>query len=105
MIWIMKEDQNTEFKEAWHDEYTRYISAFYNTQGGKLLIGINDEGQVCRLDNPKRLLEKLPNFIVQKTEITSLIELHEEEGKPFISIEVQPSSMPISVHGRYYTRV
>lgn len=32
----MKEDQNTEFKEAWHDEYTRYISAFCNTHGGRL---------------------------------------------------------------------
>lgn len=56
----MKEDQNTEFKEAWHDEYTRYISAFCNTQGDKLLIGINDKGQVCGLDHPEKLLEKLP---------------------------------------------
>ena len=27
----MKEDQHIEFKESWHDEYTRYVSAFCNT--------------------------------------------------------------------------
>ena len=32
----MEENQHTEFKESWHDEYTRYISAFCNTEGGVL---------------------------------------------------------------------
>lgn len=35
----MKENQYTEFKESWHDEYVRYISAFCNTDGGTLYIG------------------------------------------------------------------
>ena len=38
----MEENQHTEFKESWHDEYTRYISAFCNTEGGVLYIGIDD---------------------------------------------------------------
>ena len=42
----MKEDQHIEFKESWHDEYTRYVSAFCNTQGGVLYIGLNDNGTV-----------------------------------------------------------
>lgn len=63
----MPEDQHTEFKESWHDEYTRYISAFCNTNGGTLYIGINDNGKVVGVDAPKKLIEKLPNFISQKT--------------------------------------
>lgn len=100
----MKENQYVEFKESWHDEYVRYVSAFCNTKGGTLFIGIDDKGRVIGLDEPKRLLEKLPNFIVQKTGIMPLITLDEKNGKEYISIQVQTSSMPISVHGRYYTR-
>lgn len=36
----MKENQNIEFKEKWKDEYLKVIAA--NTNGGKLLIGINE---------------------------------------------------------------
>lgn len=100
----MQEDQHTEFKEAWHDEYVRYVSAFCNTKGGTLFIGVDDRGNVIGVDTPKRLLEKLPNFIAQKTGVMPLITLEEKAGKECISIQVQPSSMPISVHGRYYTR-
>lgn len=100
----MKENQYTEFKESWHDEYVRYISAFCNTDGGSLYIGINDRGEVVGLQNSEKLIEKLPNFIVQKTGIMPLIHLKEKEGKEYLEIIVQPSAMPISVHGRYYTR-
>ena len=33
-----------------------------------------------------------------------LVHLKESNGKEYLEIEVQPSAMPISVHGRYYTR-
>lgn len=100
----MEENQHTEFKESWHDEYTRYISAFCNTEGGVLYIGIDDKGEVVGIEQPKKLIEKLPNFIAQKTGIMPLIHLREKAGKEYLEIEVQPSAMPISVHGRYYTR-
>ena len=97
----MEENQHTEFKESWHDEYTRYISAFCNTEGGVLYIGIDDKGEVVGIEQPKKLIEKLPNFIAQKTGIMPLIHLREKAGKEYLEIEVQPSAMPISVHGRY----
>lgn len=100
----MKEDQHVEFKESWHDEYTRYVSAFCNTQGGVLYIGLNDNGTVVGIEHPEKLIERLPNFIAQKTGIMPLVHLKESNGKEYLEIEVQPSAMPISVHGRYYTR-
>ncbi|WP_456087505.1 AlbA family DNA-binding domain-containing protein [Parabacteroides sp.] len=60
----MKENQTTEFKESWHDEYVRYVSAFCNTDGGTLYIGIDDEGRVVGVKQTGKLIEKLPNFIV-----------------------------------------
>lgn len=39
----MKEDQHSEPKKAWDNEYTRYIFAFCNTEGGILYIGMDQE--------------------------------------------------------------
>ena len=80
----MEENQHTEFKESWHDEYTRYISAFCNTEGGVLYIGIDDKGEVVGIEQPKKLIEKLPNFIAQKTGIMPLIHLREKAGKEYL---------------------
>ena len=100
----MKENQYTEFKESWHDEYVRYVSAFCNTEGGTLYIGINDRGEVIGVQYPEKLIEKLPNFIAQKTGVMPLVCLKKQGEKEYLEIIVQPSAMPISVHGRYYTR-
>ena len=69
-----------------------------------LYIGISDKGEVVGVEQAEKLIEKLPNFIAQKTGITPIVQLHESEGKEYVSIECQPSVMPISVHGRYYMR-
>ncbi len=39
-----KESQTTEFKSSWRDEYFKWICAFANTDGGKLIIGLDDNG-------------------------------------------------------------
>lgn len=36
--------QNVEFKSNWRDEYLKVISAFVNTDGGKLMIAMNEKG-------------------------------------------------------------
>ncbi|MBR1809922.1 MAG: ATP-binding protein [Paludibacteraceae bacterium] len=59
----MKEDQHTEFKRLWKDEYIQYISGFANAQGGILFIGIGDDGTVCGVNNAAKLLADLPNQI------------------------------------------
>ncbi len=42
----MNEDQHTEWKETWRDEFLKWISAFANADGGVLHIGRNDQGVV-----------------------------------------------------------
>lgn len=41
-----KESQTIEFKSKWHNEYLKTICAFANTNGGKIIIGISDEGNI-----------------------------------------------------------
>lgn len=43
------ESQTIEYKLKWDDKYLRYISGFANAQGGTLLIGVADNGEVLLL--------------------------------------------------------
>ena len=46
----MKENQHTEFKESWHDEYPRYISALYLTFSHERINELSDmEREVYRI--------------------------------------------------------
>ena len=51
----MKESQNTEFKQSWHDEYLKWICGFANAKGGKLLIGVDDAGSPVGVANDDRM--------------------------------------------------
>lgn len=42
----MRENQNIELKENFKDEYLKVISALANSGGGKLIIGVNDKGDI-----------------------------------------------------------
>ena len=42
----MTENQNIEYKESWRDEYLKWICGFANAQGGKIYIGVTDNGKV-----------------------------------------------------------
>lgn len=57
------ESQNIEFKESWRDEYLKWICGFANAQGGSLYIGIKDNGEVCGVQDAKKLMEDIPNKV------------------------------------------
>ena len=59
----MKEDQHTEFKRLWKDEFFRELSAFANSQGGTLYIGVEDDGTIVGVKDAKSLLQDMPNKI------------------------------------------
>ncbi len=53
------ESQNIEFKESWRDEYQKWICGFANAQGGVLYVGVKDNGEVCGLQDAKKLMEDI----------------------------------------------
>ncbi|MEW5949545.1 MAG: ATP-binding protein [Thermodesulfobacteriota bacterium] len=99
-----RESQNIEFKSAWKDDCLKAISAFANGTGGKVLIGLNDRGQFVGLKNAVKLLEDIPNIIRNKLGIIPTVELSRTNNDEFISIIINPSSVPISCNGRFYLR-
>ena len=103
-ITSMKESQQTEFKLNWRDEYLKHLCAFANSQGGKLCLGIEDNGTVSGVKNAKKLLEDIPNKAIQRLGITADLQLKEYNNKDLIEVNVKPASVPISYHGKYYIR-
>ena len=60
----MQENQNTEFKESWRDEYLKWICGFANADGGSLIIGRSDKGKYVGLKDSRTLLELIPNKVL-----------------------------------------
>ena len=59
-----EEKQDIEFKQSWRDEYLKWICAFSNTNGGTLYIGVQDDGEVCGVEDAHKLSEDIPNKIL-----------------------------------------
>lgn len=100
----MSESQNIEYKESWRDEYLKWICGFANAQGGRIYIGIDDNQQVVGVADTKRLMEDIPNKIVNYLGIVADVNLLHKEDKDYIEIAVQPCNLPIAYHGIYHYR-
>ena len=98
------ETQNTEYKREWNDEYLKWICGFANAHGGKLYIGIDDSGEVHGLSNANKLLEDIPNKIVNYLGIIAEVNLLGREPDYYIEIIVSPSDVPVSYKGIYHLR-
>lgn len=72
----MTEHQHIEWKESWRDEYLKWIAGFANAQGGVLVIGKNDAGEVVGVADAKRLPVDLPNKVRDVLGIVVAVNLH-----------------------------
>lgn len=100
----MKEHQHIELNESWHDEYLKWICGFANANGGKLVIGRNDMGEVVGLKGASKLLENLPNKVRDVLGIMVDVNLCNEKDMAYLEIVVAPYPNPISYKGEYYYR-
>lgn len=100
----MNENQNIEWKESWRDEYLKWICGFANATGGKIYIGMNDNGQVVGVADAKKLLEDIPNKVRDVLGIIVDVNLLEKDGLEYVEIDVPPYSNPINYKGQYHYR-
>lgn len=100
----MPEDQNIEWKASWRDEYLKWICGFANAQGGRVYIGMDDNGLVTGISNYQQLMEDIPNKIVSMLGIMPEVNLLEQNGLFYIEINVAPSSVPVNYKGEYHYR-
>lgn len=100
----MTESQNIEYKTSWRDEYLKWISGFANANGGKIYIGVDDNGIVVGIQDIHKLMEDIPNKIVNYLGIVADVNLLEAEDKKYLEIVVSPSGVPVSYKGIYHFR-
>ncbi len=89
-------------------EIIESITAFANTDGGRLFVGISKTGEVQGVQIGKGTVEGLVNRIAQHTDpkIQPKITVKKIEGKQIIVIEVKPSKDKLVLaDGRPYKRV
>ncbi len=99
-----EESQNIEYKESWRDEYLKWICGFANAHGGKIYIGVNDSLEVVGVEEANKLMEDIPNKIVNYLGIVCDVNLFVADSRNYIEIIVEPNNMPISYHGKYHYR-
>ena len=101
---MFKEDQHTEFKRLWKDEYLREICAFANADGGTLYVGVEDNGMIVGVKDVSNLLENLPNKIKNNLHFIAAVDREVKDDLEYIAIVVQPQDNPILWGGRCFIR-
>ena len=99
------ETETVEFKEKPNDSFYKTISAFANTKGGIVLLGVNKKGEIVGVKFSAKFLEDLTNRIVNKLSIYPEIEAIDMEGKRVIAFKITRSGYLVSYEGRFYERV
>ncbi|MBL4905757.1 MAG: putative DNA binding domain-containing protein [Flavobacteriaceae bacterium] len=100
----MPENQNTEWKESWRDEYLKWICGFANAKGGTIYIGKDDGGNVVGIDNAKKLMEDIPNKTRDVLGVIVDINLHETPKGDYLEIYVEEYPYPVNYKGQYHYR-
>ena len=104
------ESETVEFKPSLSqtDKIMGCISAFSNTKGGTVVIGVTDKGEVHGVDIGKRTIENLANGIKQNIDpmVYPSIRVEKIDDKMVVLIEIEESKQkPVLASGRAYKRV
>jgi len=99
------ETEAIEFKENPNESFYKTISAFANTKGGRILLGIDKNGNLKGVDESNAFLEDLTNRIVNKLSLYPELETIDTGGKRVIVVKISRHGYPVSYGGHYYERV
>lgn len=89
----LRESENVELKEIVVEEIKKEIIAFANCEGGKLYIGVADDGQIVGVDNTDKTIQQISNMVRDniKPDVTMFLhyETLEENHKNIVIVNVQ----------------
>lgn len=90
---LFRESETIELKEVVVDDIKKEIIAFANCDGGKLYIGVRDDGTVVGLDNADSISLQISNMVRDaiKPDITMFLhyETIVENGKNIVAVDIQ----------------
>jgi len=90
---LFRESETIELKEVVVDDIKKEIIAFANCDGGKLYIGVQDDGTIIGLDNADSVSLQISNMVRDaiKPDITMFLhyETIVENGKNIVAVYIQ----------------
>ena len=90
---LFRESETIELKEVVVDEIKKEIIAFANCDGGKLYIGVQDDGTVIGVDDPDGVSLQISNMVRDaiKPDVTMFLHYKtiEEDGKEIVVVDIQ----------------
>ncbi len=105
----MKENQHIEFKPNFNEDVIETLVAFANTQGGRVLVGVNDNGlPIGSFRIGKESIQNWLNEIKNKTQPSILpdVKVIEHQGVEIIEFKIPEYPVkPVACRGKYYKRV
>lgn len=90
---LFRESETVELKEIVVDEIKKEIIAFANCNGGRLYIGVRDDGEVVGIDDPDKVSLQIGNMVRDaiKPDVTMFLhyETIEEAEKKIVVVDIQ----------------
>ena len=90
---IFQESETVELKAIVVEDIKKEIIAFANCEGGKLYIGVLDDGTVTGLDNPDETSLQISNMVRDAIKPDLTMFLHYEtvtvDGKKIVTVDIQ----------------
>lgn len=90
---IFQESETVELKAIVVEDIKKEIVAFANCEGGKLYIGVQDDGTVSGLDNPDETSLQISNMVRDAIKPDLTMFLHYEtvttDGKKIVAVDIQ----------------
>lgn len=104
------ETETAEFKGSLglKDEIGEEVSAFSNSKGGLVFVGVNDKKEVIGVQIGKKTLSDLANYIKTHTDnhVFPKISVEEIEDKPVMVLGIKESGeKPVFFKGKAYGRI
>jgi len=102
------ESQQVEYKKSFGKEVIISLAAFANTEGGKVIIGVDDKGKACGVDVGPETLQRYLNEIKVATypQLLPRMRIEKKDGRSLLIIEVIDYPVkPVAYKNRYYKRV
>ncbi len=102
------ENEHVEFKENFNNDSIVSLCAFANTKGGRVYVGISDNGKIKGVNIHQETLAVLINEVKNKTypNIIPDADIIKVEDKTILVLSIKEFPIkPVAIKGKYYKRV
>ena len=101
----MKENKQLEFKSDITNTFLKTVSAFANYNGGKIIFGVEDDGEVVGLNNPVQACLDIKNKINDTIRPQPQYELSVQDVEKTVTLMVEPGvHKPYTYKSKAYRR-